>query len=337
MKSETQMSKSAIRFALLVGILACGCREPSRTPAASYQLQAGAPEFQAEQILAEGLIDPDPRIRSQAVETVAATRSVGLASRVQKLIGDSVVPVRFSAAVALGDLQYKPAEKDVSSLLDDPDASVKIAAAYAMMKLGHPEYSKVFRDAITSDDQTLRANAALLLGKSGNQAALRLLYWTLQRRDSDEKVILQAAESIAMLGDERIYPKLWTQLISAYADDRVVGIRAMGLLGTEQAKNAIVTMLDDPVLEVRLAAAEQLGELGDTIGQDEAQRVFDKDLLEGMDAQSQERVKIMTALAIGEIATEPLLKHLPSLLADSSKTVRIAAAKAVLCARTKHK
>mgnify|MGYP001110137148 CR=1 FL=1 len=52
---------------------------------------------------------------------------------------------------------------------------------------------------------------------------------------------------------------LWTRLISAYADDRVMGIRAMGALGTPEAKNALTTMLDDPVPEVRLAAAEQVG------------------------------------------------------------------------------
>ena len=123
MKLETQMSKSAICFALLVGIATCGCKEPSQTRAAPYQLQAGTPQFQAEQILVEGLADPDPRIRSQAVEIVAATRSIGLAPEIQKLLTDSVVPVRFSAAVAIGDLQYKPGEKDVSSLLGDPDAT----------------------------------------------------------------------------------------------------------------------------------------------------------------------------------------------------------------------
>jgi len=183
---------------------------------------------------------------------------------------------------------------------------------------------------VASKDQTVRANAALLLGKSGRQEGIRFLYWTLQRDDSADMVILQAAESIAMLGDHRIYPKLWTRLISAYADDRVVGIQAMGALGTDEAKNALITMLDDGVPEVRLAAAEQLGKLGDPIGEPEVLEVFKKNVMAEMDAQGRERVKILAALAIGEVGTEPPAKYLPSLLQDASKRVRLAAARAVL-------
>ena len=149
----------------------------------------------------------------------------------------------------------------------------------------------------------MRANAALLLGKSGKQEGIRYLYWTLQRSDSADKVVLQAAEAIAMLRDKRIYEPLWTRLISAYADDRVIGISAMGALGTEEARNALITMLDDPVPEVRLAAAEQLGRLGDPIGEPEVLEVIEKNLVAGMDPQGRERVKMLTALAIGEIAT----------------------------------
>ena len=115
-------------------------------------------------------------------------------------------------------------------------------------------------------------------------------------------VVLQAAEAIAMLRDHRIYPKLWTRLISAYADDRVIGIRAMGALGTDEAKNAIVTMLDDPVPEVRLAAAEQLGRLGDPTAKRKSWTSSRRTLMADMDAQGQERIKTLAALAIGEIA-----------------------------------
>jgi len=183
---------------------------------------------------------------------------------------------------------------------------------------------------VTSHDQTVRANAALLLGKSANKEALTFLYWTLRRDDSSDKVVLQAAESIARLGDEQIYPKLWTRLISAYADDRMIGISAMGALGTPQAKDAIATMLEDPVPEVRLAAAEHLGRLGDPAGASVVLEVLQKHLPGETDARSAERMKVLTTLAIGEIRTESLTRHLPDLLKAPSKRVRIAAAKAVL-------
>jgi len=285
---------------------------------------------QARQIVADGLADPNPQIRANAIEVVATTREIRLMPRVQKLLADEVVPVRFAAAVAVGDLEYALAKKEIANLLSDPNPNMKIAASYAISRLGDPEYYKVLSSSLASDDQTVRANAALLLGKSGKQEGVPYLYWTLQRADSADKVVLQAAESIAMLKDPRIYPKLWTRLISAYADDRMIGIQAMGALATEEAKNALVTMLDDKVPEVRLAAAGQLGKLGDQIGEPEVLAVIGKDTAAGMDPQGQERVKMLTALAIGEIATPALTRHLPPLLRDSSKVVRLAAAKAVL-------
>lgn len=288
---------------------------------------------EATAIIGDGLADNNPQIRANAIEVVAAAKLVRLMPKVERLLEDEFVPVRFLAALATGDLEYSLGEDGVEQLLRDGDESVKIAGAYAMRKLGVADNLEDMCRAIASSDQTVRANAALLLGKSGDRRMLKYLYWALQDKDSDDKVRFNAVEAIARLGDERIYPKLWAMLISAYADDRVVGIRAMGALGTAEAKNALITMLDDEVLEVRLAAAEQLGMLGDIAGEAEVLDVFRKNLISGMDLEGAERVKVWTALAIGEIGTEAVIKYLPLLLGDESKFVRIAAAKAVfMCA-----
>jgi HEAT repeat protein len=315
----------------LAMLFVVGCQQPQQAPLVSdLPPLTGDLPSQARQVVLDGLADSDPQIRANAVEVIATTKEVRLMPKAQKLLQDQAIPVKFIAVLAVGDLQYTLAKDEIGRLLSDPNPNIKIAAAYAMSKLGQAEYFKVFRNAVTSEDQTVRANAALLLGKSGQKEALRVLWWTLRQPDSTDKVVLQAAESIAALQDERIYPKLWSRLISAYADDRVLGIRAMGALGTEQAKNAIITMLDDNIPEVRLTAAAQLGRLGEPIGEARVAEVFEKNLLTGMDADGQQRVKVLAALAIGEIGTEGLTKHLPQLLHDSSKPVRLAAARAIL-------
>jgi HEAT repeat protein len=331
----------AVTSGCLLAAAVCGCGPPAQTPS-PYRHSApptfsgprrplrGDPESEARQILLEGLADRDPRIRSNAIEAIATTRAIRLLPRIQRMLQDPAVPVRFLAALSIGDLEYSLAKDEVEKLLTDPDPNVRIAAAYALLKLGQPEHFPTIRDAVASKDQTIRANAALLLGKSGRQDALRFLYWVLQQPDSGDMVTLQTAESIARLGDRQIYPKLWTRLISAYADDRMIGVRAMAALGTEEAKNALITVLDDSVLEVRLAAAEQLGKLGDKTGEPEVQEVFEKNLLAQMDPLGAQRVKVLTALAIGEIGSAPLARHLPELLQDPSQAVRLAAAKAVL-------
>lgn len=316
-----------------IAIFTAGCEQSVKTTNDEKpypRTKTGDPRAQAFQIILESLTDEDPVVRINAIEVIAETKQIKLMPKVQRLLSDQFMPVRFAAALAIGDLEYSLGARAIRQSLKDPDNNVKMAASYAMMKLGHPEYFEVLLRAIASTNQTVRANAALLLGKSGNKDALKLLDWAMQDDYSEDKVSFQAAEAIAMLGDDRIYPKLWATVYSGYADDRIMGIRAMGALGTAKAKDVLITKLDDDLLEVRLAAAEQLGKLKSTIGEPEVLDVFQKGLTVGLDEKERERANALTALAIGQIGTRSLTKFLPKLLNNESKFVRIAAAKAVL-------
>jgi HEAT repeat protein len=171
----------------------------------------------------------------------------------------------------------------------------------------------------------------MLLGKSGNKNALKHLWYAISRTENSDPVKYQSAEAIAMLGDRKITQRLWALLISKFAEDRIDGARAMGALGGEQAQGALITnSLEDHVVEVRLAGAEQLAAMGDNSGESVVIEVFRKKLADQMDPKSQERVKVFAALAIGEIGTPKVTKFLPKLLKDPSKFVRLAAAKAVI-------
>jgi len=311
-------------------LLACGCGD-SLQRNYIYLDVVSVNELlpEATQIIQESLADDDPRVRTNAIEVVAASKQVKFMPKVERLLQDDYVPVRFAAALAIGDFEYSFAKSSVKRLLEDEDENVRIAADYAMSKLGSGSGFELVRKAIASEDQKVRANAALLLGKSGDKEGLKFLWWALGRKGSDDKVRLNAVEAIAMLGDERIYPKVWATLINTYGEDRITGVRAMGTLGTTEAKSALITMLDDDMLEVRLVAAEQLGMLGDTAGEPEVLDVFTKNLTAGLDKKGLERVNKLTVLAIGQIGTSPLTKFLPQFLKDESKFVRIAAAKAV--------
>jgi len=114
-----------------------------------------------------------------------------------------------------------------------------------------------------------------------------------------------------------------------------MGIKAMGELVTLQASDALTTMLDDDVVEVRLAAAEQLGMLKNPIGEPVVLDVFAKNLSAGLDNQAKERLNVRIVLAIGRIGTPSLTRFLPRFLRDESKNVRIAAAMAVFQCSTK--
>ena len=335
-KDKTQKHKNIIASIAYTLLSAClvvfvfGCEESSRSTLGDfYVTDIASPEVEATRIIQNALADMNPLVRVNAIEVVATTRQIRLIPKVQRLLQDEFTPVRFAAALAIGDMEYSIAKNSVSRLLKDKDVNVIVAASYAMGKLGSPEYYEVIRQAINNEDQTVRANAVFLLGKTGDKNALKLLKWAQEDKNSSDKVRFQVLEARARLGDEEVLQRLWAIVYSAFADDRIMGLRAMGLLATLKARDIIVTKLDDNVLEVRLTAAEQLGKLGDRIGESEVLEVFDKNLTNGLDKQAIERANVLTALAIGQICTPSLEKFLPQLLKNKSKFVRIAAAKAV--------
>ena len=86
-------------------------------------------------------------------------------------------------------------------------------------------------------------------------------------------------------------------------------------------------MLYDDIIEVRLCAAEELGRLGDRIGESEV-----LGYLKNQPHNTKETFIAdgFAARAIGYIGTSTLTKFLPELLANRSTTVKLSAAQAVL-------
>jgi HEAT repeat protein len=287
-------------------------------------------EAQATRIIHQGLCNTSPQVRINAIEIAAGTNSPQFMAEVQRLTKDDLVPVRFAAAVAIGDTKYSAGKNDVLQLLKDKDENVRLAGRYALIMLGDSQsYTKQISMALSGGNQLTRANAAFLLGKIGDKNALASLHQAIQNETSDDKVRLNAIEAIARLGDEKIYQKLWAMLISAYADDRVFGIRAMGALKTSQARDSIFTMLKDDLPEVRLVAAEQLGNLGDITGEKIVIDALTKNIPAAPDQETKARIQTLAALAIGQIRTPALKTFLPELLKSEFQFARLAAAKAV--------
>ncbi|MFH1614907.1 MAG: HEAT repeat domain-containing protein [Planctomycetota bacterium] len=324
------MGKKLVVSLMLSALLLGGCK---RNGAQSLPLRGSVSEplleTQALDIVKAGLTHSDPLVRARAIEVVAFRGRTDLMYYVTARTADEYVPVRFAAALAVGDLKYARGLPVVESMLKDSNQNVQVAAAYALTRLGQKNLQHVFQSGLDSSDQTVRANTALVVGKLGEPRWIGRLYKVIESPDSQDKAVYQAAEAIAMLGDEKIYPKLWTMLISAYADVRVMGIKAMGALGTAQAQNAIITLLDDEIPEVRLVAAGQLGQLGENTGETVVLEFFAEGQ-KNLDTPDLERAKVLTAIAIGQIGTDRLERHLPALLEDESIIVRLAAAKAVL-------
>jgi HEAT repeat protein len=283
---------------------------------------------EAEKIVLAGLNNSDIAIKDNVIEVIAAGQITDMMPKVVALLDDPAVAVRFTAAVAIGDMQYKQAEKKLKKMLKDPDLNVAIAACYALYKIDNDEKDlKSIEDFASNSSQLLQANVAMLLGKLKNQSSLHILYKLKDNPSSSDAVAYNATEAIARIGDIKIYQKIWALLISVYVDDRCMGVQAMGALGGGKGKNALLTMLDDAEPQVRLIAAGQLGELGDKSGQSVVLTYLNS--APPAEKSIAERRNVLAAMAIGQIGSEELTAHLSKLLNNESSFVRLAAVRSV--------
>ncbi|MFA5292804.1 MAG: hypothetical protein WC496_07195 [Phycisphaerae bacterium] len=291
---------------------------------------------EAEAIVLNSLKSSDARIRANAVEVISEGKKTEMMENVVALLDDPAVAVRFAAVVAIGDMLYGPGEAKLKPLLKDPDLNVAVATAYALYKIGGDiKYLKPIEDSADSPDQTVKANVAMLLGKLKSKHSLPILHKLKDDLNAGDAVALNATEAIARIEpNDEIYKKIWTMLISVYADKRYMGVRAMGAFGGVKGANAIITLLDDEVAEVRLAAAEQLGMIGDNSGQIVILEYLNNP--EQAEKPIIDRRNVLAALAIGSIGTEPLIAHLPKLLKNESQPVRLAAAESIFILATGH-
>lgn len=109
----------------------------------------------------------------------------------------------------------------------------------------------------------VRLHAAMLLGNARPEEALAGLIVALQ--DPDAGVRAQAAVSLARLRDERAVPAL-ARRAAAEDSDRVLLslLVAIGVTGGPYAGRIVLPFLEHPTREVRAAAAEALGHVGDS-------------------------------------------------------------------------
>jgi HEAT repeat protein len=321
-----------ISYLLCVLLLStCGCVRQDERKTQKATLLAEVPveklQTRATLIIQTSLSDTSAYVRNHAIEAAIETKQRQLMPEILKKLEDTSVAVRFTAAVAVGELECPTCKEQLSKSFKDANENVRIASAYSMIRLGDMSGYQLIRDAAVATDPTLRANALLLLGKLGSKDDLPLIYKATGDTETVDKVRMQAVDSIARLKDVAIYrSKLWPLLISKYADDRVMGIRGMGALGTHEAREAIQTMLQDDVLEVRLCAAEELGKLGDQSGMNQLVTYFQTN----PDLNQATMASGTAVMAIGRLKAMNLTGYLNKALDSQSPYMRLAAAQSTI-------
>jgi len=319
---------------LTVSVLA-GCKSPQADFAQDYQDAQAKLRRMAE--------EPDPQVRTKALEALAATEGREAGKLVMRGLQDEHVPVRFAAAMAVGDMRYEPAKPLLLAIAKDSTTPPKLLCAviYALHRVGDTSYTKELgRLLFYPEDKWVRATAAMVMGRLGEPAAEDPLE-NLRRDDRDPVVQLQVVEALATLGDARCIALLRAFTKSQFIEDQIIAVQGLSRVRGAGAVSFLQRLMrnrrEDPA--VRIAAAGSLAQLNDASGYDLAlqaavqpERVL-RTARRGKAAIRPGEIsnlQTLAVLALGHMNNTDAVAELRPLLSSADGSVRVAACQSIL-------
>jgi HEAT repeat protein len=276
-----------------------------------------------------------PSVRTAAIEALAVHGGEPSLPWVRNALNDTSPAVRFAAAMALGDRQDAVAVPALRKLLANGEATDRIGAIYALHRLGETQHTGALAEyLLQGEDVSVRANAALVLGRIGGEGATRLL--SLALTETHPAMRVNVLEAMALLGSDYAIEALHAGAYGGIGAEEVFAINTLARLRDPRFAPLYRLRMESALhLESKLAAASALGMLGDRSGYSLAHDALTYRATEGDKQETAEnrtrRVQEMAAHALGAIADTRALPAIERLMhrADDPRT-QIAAAKAIL-------
>jgi HEAT repeat protein len=141
----------------------------------------------------------------------------------------------------------------------DEDIDVQIAAVRTLGQMSTPEANAPLSTALDSPFPSIRAEAALALGRRGIRAAVPRIRALLE--DSEPVVISAALDALAWFGDDSVANSVERAL--EHHDDEVfqAGLRAARTLPEQDAELSLAKGLEHSAWNVRMLATKLLLEI----------------------------------------------------------------------------
>ncbi|MDP7028746.1 MAG: HEAT repeat domain-containing protein [Phycisphaerales bacterium] len=264
-----------LKIAALAVVLAAvvGCAATPSPHASPHSGASGGPVGAAVSVLTTESRSSMPLVRANAIEMLEPAVEP-LRAAVQRGLVDPNPGVRFTAAMALGRQRLCGIADLARPLLDDPSASVRAAAIFALARCGDRVDQSPLADMVLSSNREARANAAMVLGALGNPSAKDLLREAMRRPlpvENPEVVRaseLGLSEALVQLGDRRQLETIRAAFFAPASQAELTALASQmaGRLGDRTLVPALaaLAMAEGPRQagpELRLIAAEALGRM----------------------------------------------------------------------------
>jgi HEAT repeat protein len=256
------------RMALLLGCLASvGCMPELRRPLTAD----GQRQFrgQALSFLKQAVTSDDPTLRIQALEALQTVAPQEGVPYIMDNIDNGYAGVSFAALMSVGAIQEKRCTEKTRIRAEDNDPHVRIAALYALHRLGDTKRTSELGDLLMNHpDARVRANAAVAIGRLGEKGSAGLLR-TANHREKKDVVKMQIREALAMLRDRRATDELIFAGYSAAPDQALPALAFLAEAANDRAEDLFRHRLNKAEIpELHLVAARGLGKLGIDAGYD---------------------------------------------------------------------
>lgn len=264
-----------LKIAALAVVLAAvvGCAATPSPHASPHSGASGGLVGAAVSVLTTESRSSMPLVRANAIEMLEPAVEP-LRAAVQRGLVDPNPGVRFTAAMALGRQRLCGIADLARPLLDDPSASVRAAAIFALARCGDRVDQSPLADMVLSSNREARANAAMVLGALGNPSAKDLLREAMRRPlpvENPEVVRaseLGLSEALVQLGDRRQLETIRAAFFAPASQAELTALASQmaGRLGDRTLVPALaaLAMAEGPRQagpELRLIAAEALGRM----------------------------------------------------------------------------
>jgi HEAT repeat protein len=244
-----------------------------------------------EPLLEQGLADPLPTVRKEAVTACGKLGLAGLIPGISALLSDTDPDVREGAIFSLARLaeqdrenvaqvarslfSSREAEKRrdaaylfgalrdserLSLLMKDENVSVRKTAVSVLADLKDRANTGHLLMALFDEDPEVRVAAALALGETEGQDAIDSLLLLL--KDDDPWVQCAALKSLGKLGGEKAMHAVESMLPGATGAVMISTIEALGVIGGDRAINLLEHALKNDDEEVVKAAMGLLARTG---------------------------------------------------------------------------
>ncbi len=301
-------------------------------------------ESRAIERLRAGVNSRDLVLWTHAVESCIDLRLSQAQDICIKAVSSDPPPLQFAGAMGLIELPSRDAEPALKKLLSSSDASVRLAAIGALHRLGQRRHSTELIGALESPSSKTRGDALMILGRVGDESAMPAIQRVFDK-ENVERVRMQAAEALVLLGDEKILPRLQLWQYSRNWQERIFAVELMCQVQDKELFVAdLLGALGDRNQLVQLQAARSLGRLGQQDGFPQAmrylhptagdQRAIAREMGVGMGerqlAERMVQIRSLAALALGEIGNWDAAAALGKAVDDKDAQVALAAAHASL-------